>query len=163
MMSHGLSLSEAVANHLSGEVMIIVSVRSGPDRATIGRSTGARYSPEDGLVHLYVSATQWSETVDFARPGGPIAATFTRPDNYLSYQIKGRIQTVAVASDDEVSAAKAYVERVLALMSGLGVTRMQLSHTFAQSQLMRISLMPLELFDQTPGPQAGTRLHEGAQ
>jgi hypothetical protein len=162
-MTAPAGLSDEVVAHLTSEVMIIVSVRAGSDRATIARSTGALYCGDKGWVSLFVSAPQWPETVEYAGVGGLIAATFTRPDNYISYQIKGRIVDIGPATEAETTQAASYVENTLATMARLGVTRVQLSHTFAQGQLVRISFLPRELFIQTPGPQAGLKLYEPAQ
>jgi hypothetical protein len=157
-MSVAIPISHDVISHLTGEVMVITSVRLSDARASIARSAGAAYEPQTGHVQLFISGSQWSETTNAATAGKLIAATFTRPENYVSYQLKGRIVTTEPADEDGNAYARAYVERTLKVMNQLGVTRLQLSHTFATHDLIRITFCPLEIFTQSPGPLAGTSL-----
>ncbi|MFT3997819.1 MAG: hypothetical protein QM667_10460 [Asticcacaulis sp.] len=151
-------LSADIIRHIEGQVMIIFAVRDG-DAAAIGRSAGARALP-DGDIELRVSR-QWRDAANAARIGGFVAATFTAPADYRSYQVKGHITALTPCPDDEARAAETYVTQMLAAMGALGVTRAQLSHTLPLDDLICLRLRPDSLFEQTPGPRAGHPLTEG--
>ncbi|ESQ92955.1 hypothetical protein ABAC460_01520 [Asticcacaulis sp. AC460] len=146
-----MQLTPDIVRHVEGQVMIIAAVRRG-DGAAIARSAGSRVTP-DGEVELYISR-QWVNAVEAAAPGGLIAATFTAPADYRSYQIKGRIVSVTPVAAD--SGPAAYVDDMLTVMAGLGVTLEPLSHTFPLGGLICVRFRPDSLFLQTPGPRAGS-------
>ncbi|EGF92585.1 hypothetical protein ABI_10220 [Asticcacaulis biprosthecium C19] len=85
-----------------------------------------------------------------------IAATFTAPADYRSYQIKGQVISVAPAGPDGEARASLYVDAMLKVMTGLGVSREQLSHTFPLAGLVCVRYRPEAVFVQTPGPKAGS-------
>lgn len=138
--------------------MILIATRNDAHRPMIGRATGARFDAESGRIALLVSASQWPDAVAHALPGTPITATFVMPHNYRAYQIKGPIIDQRPANAIEQARGTSYVEDMLATMGALGVSRLQLSSTLSDRDLVRISYSPRDLFVQTPGPQAGERL-----
>lgn len=150
-----MQLTPDIVSHVEGQVMIIAAVRHG-DGTAIARSAGARVTA-DGEIELYISR-QWVNAVEAAAPGGLIAATFTAPANYRSYQIKGRI--VSVTPVPANSGPAAYVDDMLKVMAGLGVSREQLSHTFPLGEMVCVRYTPDALFLQTPGPNAGSAVTE---
>lgn len=140
--------------------MILIATRNDAHRPMIGRSTGARFDAESGQISLLVSASQWPDAVTHARPGTPISATFVKPDNYKAYQIKGPITDARAADAIEQARGRQYVADMLSEMGALGVSRLQLSSTLSDRDLVRITFIPRDLFIQTPGPEAGRRLGE---
>lgn len=138
--------------------MILIATRNDVHRPMIGRATGARFDAESGRISLLVSASQWPDAVTHARPGTPVSATFVKPDDYRAYQIKGPITAVGEASAIEQARGRQYVADMLSDLGALGVSRLQLSSTLSDRDLMRITFVPRDLFVQTPGPDAGQRL-----
>lgn len=138
--------------------MILIATRNTAYRPMIGRATGARFDAESGQIILLVSASQWPDAVTNAVPGAPITATFVKPDSYQAYQIKGPVIDQKPANAIEQARGTQYVADMLDTMGALGVTRIQLSSTLSDRDLVRISFFPRDLFVQTPGPQAGQRM-----
>lgn len=147
-----------VAALLEGPVMILLSTRDSAHRAGIARGSGVRFDRRNGQIHVLLCRSQWPDVAGNAETGAPIAMTAVRPSDYRAFQIKGVIRSVAPASGEEQQRAMAYVNRMLDVMSELGVTKLQLSHTLTDQDLVRISFLPTDLFAQTPGPGAGQRL-----
>lgn len=147
-----------VASFIEGRVMILIATRNAAHRPMIGRATGARFDAESGRIALLVSASQWPDAVGAARPGLPIAATFVEPATYRAYQIKGPVVDQRPANAVERARGTRYVEDMLRTMGALGVTRLQLSSTLSDRDLVRISFLPRDVFVQTPGPRAGQRV-----
>jgi hypothetical protein len=152
-------IEAGVASFIEGRVMILIATRNAAHRPMIGRATGARFDTESGRITLLVSASQWPDAVAHALPGAPLSATFVKPDSYRAYQIKGPVADQRPANAVEQARGTHYVEDMLDTMGALGVTRLQLSSTLSDRDLVRISFYPRDLFVQTPGPQAGQRLN----
>lgn len=152
-----------VAAFLESPVMILVSTRGSGCRANIARGSGARFDRRKGHIDVLLCRSQWSDVVGNAARGDPIAVTFARPVDYRAFQAKGVIQEIASASEEEQLRATAYVACMLEMMAELGVTKVQLSHTLTDKDLVRISFLPTDLFAQTPGPDAGQRLEQGGR
>lgn len=153
-------LATEVGRFIEGQVMILVATLDDTHRPMIGRGSGARHDSGSGLVHVLVSQSQWPLAAAQARHGRPISTTFVQADTYRSCQIKGIITDFGPADDAAAAWGQQYVREQLALMTGLGVTRLQLSSTLCDRDLVHITFRPTDVFDQTPGPGAGRRLGE---
>jgi hypothetical protein len=152
-----------VAAFLESPVMILVSTRNGARRAFIARGSGVRFDRRRGHIDVLLCRSQWSDVASNAVRGAPIALTVVRPSDYRAFQVKGIVEEVASASEEEQQRATAYVARMLEVMAELGVTKVQLSHTLTDKDLVRISFLPTDLFAQTPGPDAGQRVQLAMQ
>lgn len=152
-----------VAAFLEGPVMILVSTRDGGHRAFIARGSGVRFDRRRGHIDVLLCRGQWPDVAGNAARGAPIAVTVVRPGDYRAFQVKGVIEEVAPASEEEQRRATAYVARMIEVMAELGVTKVQLSHTLTDKDLIRISFLPTDLFAQTPGPDAGQRLEQATE
>ncbi|PSJ63130.1 hypothetical protein [Pseudaminobacter soli (ex Li et al. 2025)] len=151
-------ISADVAAFVESPVMILVSTRDSAHRAFIARGSGIRFDRRHGHLDVLLCRGQWSDVAGNAVRGAPIAVTVVRPSDYRAFQVKGVIQEVASPSEEEQQRATAYVARMLEIMAELGVTKVQLSHTLTDKDLVRISFQPTDLFAQTPGPDAGQRV-----
>ncbi|MDH6232156.1 hypothetical protein M2281_002754 [Mesorhizobium soli] len=152
-----------VAAFIESPVMILVSTRNHAHRAFIARGSGARFDRRRGHIDVLMCRGQWSDVAGNAARGAPIAVTVVRPSDYRAFQVKGVIEEIASASEEEQQRASAYVARMLEILAELGVTKVQLSHTLTDKDLVRISFLPTDLFVQTPGPDAGQRLEQASQ
>lgn len=152
-----------VAAFVESPVMMVVSTRDDAHRAYIARGSGARFDRQTGSIDVLICQSQWSDVARNAVKGAPIAVTFVRPNDYRTFQVKGPIQDVAPASAEEQRRGSAYVACMLDVMGALGVTRLQLSHTLTDADLIRIRFLPVDLFAQTPGPGAGARVGREVQ
>ncbi len=151
-------LEDDVAAFLSGNVMIIAATRDAAMRAHVGRGCGADFDPDVGDLTLLASSTQWPEFHANARSGAPIAMTVCQPDTYKCLQLKGQIIDVSTATEAQMARARRYLDAMLAIMAGLSVSRLQLSTVFSIADLVAIRFWPVDLFIQTPGPEAGERM-----
>ncbi len=155
-------IAPEIAKLITSPTMIIVSTADRHNRPSIGRSAGAHFERVSTMVTLLVSSRQWPAVFVDLEAGSPIAATFVVPQSYQTVQIKGRVETVLPATSEDMAAALAYRAAIQAVMRDTGVSMAQLSHTMAMQDLKRISFLPTDVFNQTPGPQAGSRLRKGA-
>lgn len=153
-------IDDELAKFIQSEVMIIAASRDNAMRATIARFVGARCLPGSGLVDSFVSRAQWPGLPQNLTSGGPLAVTFCRPQDYLTYQLKAQARTATPASDEETAFARHYIARMTAYLQRLGVPPRQCAAWFCDQDLLRIRCEPVAVFQQTPGPAAGSPLGE---
>ena len=145
------------ASFMQSAVMIIVGTCDDALRPQIARAMGAIVDQAAGCVDLIVSQWQWPDTIANARLNGRLAATFARPSDYVSYQVKGRA-TVIPASDGHCASAKRYVESMTASLTGNGLDVRVTIPWLVDREPLVLRLAPEMIFVQTPGDKAGQRL-----
>ncbi|MBY5355960.1 hypothetical protein HFO94_20945 [Rhizobium leguminosarum] len=151
-------LGPQLAEFIESPVMILFATRDEAGRPMIGRGSGVRFDRQSGYLHFLASHCQWPKAVGEALAGRPIATTFVRAADYKAFQIKGRVLEAEPADAAGLALGQAYVAEQLAQMLALGVTRMQLSSTLSDRELVCLTIEPQAIFEQTPGPGAGRRL-----
>lgn len=152
-----MAIDEELAAFMVSPVMIILGSCDAQRMPEIGRAVGADVRAADNRVDLMVSAWQWPATVANVRAGARLAATFARPSDYVSYQVKGHA-TVATATDEQTAAVAQYIERITATLGGLGLSASLVAPWLVNRDLVILSLGIEEIFIQTPGAKAGQRI-----
>jgi len=147
----------SLVRFLSRPVMIILGTVDTASRPEIARAVGVSVEPETGVIDLLVSRWQWPATIANISASGRVAATFSRPSDYETYQIKGRA-TLREAGAADQQIARAYCRDTLAALMELGMTPGLIAHWQSERDLVVVSLTPTQVFIQTPGPTAGQRI-----
>lgn len=151
-------IDSAIAEFVEGAVMTILASRDTGCRPAIGRGVGTRRAAGGQLLDTMVSRAQWPELIGNLSPGDPLAVTFVAPDDYRTFQIKGILESVTPASDDELAFTHEYHRDIHRVLTALGVTEGQIGFWLTDADLYRLRYRPTDVFVQTPGPRAGTRL-----
>jgi len=151
-------VDSAIADFVEGAVMTILASRDERHHPAIGRGLGTRRVGDGRCFDTMVSRAQWPRLVDNLHEGAPLAVTFVKPDDYRTYQVKGVIEAVTPADEDDRALTRAYHGRIFPVLSDLGVTRGQISFWLTDIGLQRLRYRPTDVFLQTPGPRAGARL-----
>jgi hypothetical protein len=147
---------------------LIALIRSHPsiiigtcDRAlvpTMSRGFGARVIDGGDALDVLISCWPGLRAKANIEDGGRIAVTFTSPETFESYQIKGRVTELGDCTpadlDLEADFTKVIRERILALHEPPELVRT----TFTARGLYRVRVVPEAVFLQTPGRDAGERL-----
>lgn len=148
-----------LAAFLESPVMIFLG--TGADGVPeIGRGLGALVEEGGEALHVMVSAWQWPETVANARAHGRITATFARPSDYVSYQVKGRVDLVAPPTPALHACALRYAARIAEALAELGQPPERTAPWRSDRDLFAIRIRPEQVFVQTPGSRAGSLLAE---
>jgi hypothetical protein len=147
-------INQDLAAFMASPVMIILGTRDGALVPEIARAVGAVVRGEEGCVDLVVSEWQWSKTVANVRANGQLAATFARPSDYVSYQVKGHA-TVASATAEHVALARRYIESTASTLGELGLERRVVAPWLVERDLVTLRMSVQEIFVQTPGAKAG--------
>ena len=142
---------------LSGQVLMIIGTCNRSGMPGIARGVGVRI--EDGetdVIRIFFSKSHWPHVTQHVGTGAPVAATFARPADYMTYQMKG---SGAIVSCDEAdrAALKAYRKMVDDNLRG-ALPAEHLAIWLDIYDPLTLRLEVAEVYVQTPGPRAGVRL-----
>ena len=143
-----------LATFMQRSVMIVAATPAG-QRAAIARGAGLRLDEAWTTIDLLVSRAQWPEATRGLRAGQPFAVTLSDPTNYRTFQIKARLAEVADADAEDRAMADDYVGRMSKTLRDLGVEPRQAACWLVTEDVVRLRLIPVSVFRQTPGPDAG--------
>ncbi len=155
----GSLINAELAAFLESPVMIILGT-GGEGVPEIGRGLGALVEKGGEALHVMVSAWQWPETVANARANGRIAATFARPADYVTYQVKGRVDLIAPPTPALHACAMHYAARIAEALAELGQPPERTAPWRSDRDLVALRIRPEQVFVQTPGSRAGSLLAE---
>lgn len=143
-----------LATFMQRPVMIVAATRAGQGPA-IARGVGLRLGEDCATFDLFVSRAQWPEATQDMRAGFPFAVTLSDPTDYRTFQIKARLVDVAPASSTDLAEAERYVRDMSKTLGNLGVEPGQAACWLITEDVVRLRLIPVSVFRQTPGPDAG--------
>ncbi|WP_181704893.1 hypothetical protein [Chthonobacter rhizosphaerae] len=149
-------LDEERRSFVTSPVMIILAGRGADLQPSIGRGLGARVTGDDA-VEIVVSEWQWPQAVADIRRTGAAAATFARPADYVSYQVKGAA-AVRPAMPADTALADRYLEEIGRTLADLGLQPALVAPWFVGRGHVVVRLKILEIYVQTPGRTAGLAL-----
>lgn len=156
----GMTLSEEQIRFIESGVSIGAASRDVRRVPSVSKVVGCRVAVDRRQVTVLVDATQASQLLQDVAACGALAVVFCLPSNHRTLQLKGRdAREVALAPGDAELAAHhrdAFAENLLPLGYALPFARA--THNFQGSQLRALSFTLSDLFEQTPGPNAGMRL-----
>lgn len=145
------------ARFMESAVMIILGACDDALRPQIGRAAGAIVDRATGAVDLVVSGWQWPEIIANVGRNGRLAATFARPSDYVSYQVKGRAAVMPASAAHRACAAR-YVAAMKAILVGNGLDASVTEPWLVMREPAALRLTAEMIFVQTPGDKAGRRL-----
>lgn len=154
-------IDDVLGDFVQGAVMTVIAVDTGAG-VTIARGVGTRRAGEAGLVSL-VSRLQWPHLAEHLKAGAPIAITFVAPEDYRCFQLKGEVQEVGPAGEDDCRLASSYIARMSNRLDRLGVPPRPVAAWLCDRDLLRLRYEVRLVYAQTPGPQAGRPLVEDAR
>jgi len=147
-------ITPGVAAHFDGAVMIIMSSETEGDWPTIGRGMGVR-SRNPGHLDLIFSSHCFAQIARDLRGGCRLAVTISRLQDYVTYQVKGSA-TLVDADEEDVALTEAYRARLTAGFEAMGVPTQLVHEWISGDGLVRAVVAVSEVYNQTPGPRAGT-------
>jgi hypothetical protein len=131
------------------------------DRALVpstGRGFGARIGSDGKTMEVLVARLPAPQTLANFEQTKRIAVTFTQPEDFVSYQLKGHVISCVAPDDKDKQLATTYCETIARRLNAVGAPANVAGLIFLGSDVMRVSFDVIEAFVQTPGKNAGTRL-----
>ncbi|MES3002517.1 MAG: hypothetical protein V4787_17645 [Pseudomonadota bacterium] len=145
-------------------VSAIVASRDAALRPSLMRAMGTRIEDDGGAITVYVSRTQSRQLLQDVAANGHIAVVFSEPSTHRTMQVKATSATMRNADASDVAVLEGYLasmeQELVRINIPLPLTRAMLAHRL--DDVVAIRFEPEFAFDQTPGPQAGTRLSGAA-
>lgn len=158
-----IAINDTVKTFIEGGVSLTIGTCGLDIVPSIARAWGPLVSKDRQSVGLCVVAAASGATLDNLQHNDRAALTFSSPSDYKTLQIKGRVIGTAAADASDCVAVerhrKAFAAAVAAIGPSHGFARAFIERELLSSPaLVKIVLVPEEIFDQTPGPRAGAPL-----
>jgi hypothetical protein len=120
---------------------------------------GTNLTSDDGLTTatVYVPLATSQEMIANVAATKRVAVAATHPIDHCSTQVKGVTTAVRLAREDEKDLVASGIDKFGDILNVLGVPR-RVMRTFTTWPAFAIELRVEEVYDQTPGPNAGARL-----
>ncbi len=131
------------------------------DRAlvpTMSRGFGARVIDGGEALDVLISRWPGSRTLANIEATSRIATTFTSPETFDAYQIKGRSIDWGECTPEDHKLATTYTTQIRERITRLGEPEDLVRVTFSARGLYRVRIAPEAIFLQTPGKNAGQRI-----
>ena len=148
---------------LEGPVSVLVGTRDSRLVPEITRAWGPQVSENRRGISLCVPIATSRKTLDNLEANGEIAATFSLPTTYRTFQLKCHRAMTAEPDSTDLEAVERHRDAFAVVNERLGQSRRDIE-AFWQGEietsaaLVKISFAPEQIFDQTPGPGAGNKL-----
>jgi hypothetical protein len=136
---------------------MLVGTRDAERRPDAVRAVGVRVWPGASQLTVYLAAATSKRAVVNARSTGQLALTMSHPPTHRTYQIKGAVLDVREASSDERAVIDRYIDDFAEVLASVGLPR-HLTRRLTAWPAFAVDLDIAEVFAQTPGPDAGSRM-----
>jgi hypothetical protein len=144
-------------------VSVIVGSRDAALRPSIMRAVGSHVAQGGRAITVFVARHQSRQLLQDIAATGHVAVVFSEPATHRTVQVKATRASLrnATAADEPLLARYlASMEHEIQLVGfAPPLTRAMLAHE--PGEVVAISFEPELAFDQTPGPNAGSRLKGG--
>lgn len=138
-------------------VATVVATRDDELRPEIARAWGPEVSADGGSVTLCLPAPSGSKTLANLDGNGAITATFVLPTTYRAVQLKGTVLDVREPTPEQLTRVEEHIAAFIDQAERLGITPNQVQ-ALVEPEYVAVAFAVRELYDQTPGPSAGSRL-----
>jgi hypothetical protein len=148
---------------LEGGVSVVVGTRDADLVPEITRAWGLLVSKDRKSISLCVPFATSQKTFDNLAGNGQMTVCCALPTSYKTVQLKGLCISTADPSRADLAAVKRHREAFGRMNNRIGFPRQQ-SEIFWRKELetspalIKLRFVPEQIFDQTPGPEAGSRL-----
>jgi hypothetical protein len=156
-------LHDEIKAFLESGVSVLIGTRDLELVPEITRAWGPWVSEDRGSVHLCVPLATSGRTLDNLAGNGRIAVSCALPTNLRSVQLKGTCVETTEPDAADLAAVERHREAFAALNERIGVPRQRIETLWKREleplpALVKLRFVPEQIFDQTPGPDAGSPL-----
>ena len=156
-------LPTEVESFIQRGVSIMLGTRDAALVPELVRAWGPRVSRDRTSVSLCVARAVSARTLDNLQDNGRVAATFASPGNSTAIQMWGRCIQTGRARRQDLAAVEAHRAAFIEMNKGLGVPPAFIEALWQRElagspRMVTIRFVAEQIFNQTPGPDAGLRL-----
>ena len=152
-----VSLPDELVELVESGVTILVGTRDARLRPECVRAVGASVRGDRRAIRVVLNEATSARTAANAAAGSPVAVTFSRAADHRTVQLKGRCLRVGAGTPEDHELARRYLSAFTEALYVVGVSR-ALARRLRVEPCLAIEVEVGELFQQTPGPEAGQRL-----
>jgi hypothetical protein len=158
-----VSISAELKAFLESGVSVVVGTRDADLVPEITRAWGVLVSKDRKSISLCVPLATSQKTLDNLAGNGQITVCCSLPTSYKTVQLKGQCVETADPRRADLTAVERHREAFGRLNDRIGFRRQRVE-TFWQRELetspvlVKLRFVPEQIFDQTPGPDAGSPL-----
>jgi hypothetical protein len=151
-------LNKKMVDMINAHPLIIIGTC---DRALVpatSRGFGVRLNAERTAMDVLVTRWPSPQTRTNIELTGRVAVTFTDPETYVSYQIKGKGASCLEVNPDDLGLADAYCKAIGSRLIAIGAPANVVGLIYMAKNIFRVTCTIESLFLQTPGKDAGRKL-----
>ena len=152
-------LSAEMAAFIEAGVSILVGSRDATLAPECLRAIGARVENSSEIT-VFLPAATARATVTNLLDNGRIAVCFSQIADHRTHQLKGRVVSIAMADEDCRATVDRYRRAIAQELAAVGLPQ-HLTFRIHHWPCWAVRFQVDDLFDQTPGPDAGIRLAAG--
>ena len=150
-------ITPELAAFIESGISVLVGTRDARLRPDCVRGAGVRADPEAGTLSVFLPAASSERALANLADNRRIAVTVTRAIDHRSLQVKGGALEVRPATAEERQEIARYLELLAVDWGHVGVPR-QATKSMNHWPAFLVTLRCEALFEQTPGPGAGSPL-----
>lgn len=153
-------LTDDIARFMQSGISISVASRDVRRVPSLARAAGCHVSADCQQVTLLLLPSQARQLLADISSTGVIAVVFSSPSTNRTLQVKGSLLALREATADDIDVAAKQRELFANVLIPLGYAH-DLAfavHCRDTSDMKAVTFTATDLFEQTPGPKAGTRL-----
>lgn len=147
-------IDQLLATFLEGGVGVHIGTRNADLEPSGARAISVKVEKDRQHLLVFISEVAASRVLPDLKANGQAALTFARPTDERACQVKGLFVDVREVHDDERAHARQQWSDFLDNLEYIGIPRAA-SRTWVDAPDSAIRLRVTEVFDQTPGPNAG--------
>ncbi len=158
-----VAISAELKAFLEGGVSVVVGTRDADLVPEVTRAWGVLVSKDRKSISLCVPLATSQKTLDNVAGNGQITVCCSLPTNYKTVQLKGQCMGTTDPRRADLAAVERHREAFTRLNARIGFPRQRIE-TFWRRELetspvlVKLCFVPKQVFDQTPGPDAGSPL-----
>lgn len=150
-------MNERLLKGLEPGVSAIVGSVDADGNPACCRAVGLRTEDDLATVTVFVPIATSKETIANVKATGRLAVVTTHPISHCATQLKGMVERTRVARDDEHAFIEAFFGGFGGVLNTIGYPP-RVTRSVVQWPALALEMRVDEIYEQSPGPKAGSRL-----
>jgi predicted pyridoxine 5'-phosphate oxidase superfamily flavin-nucleotide-binding protein len=150
-------IPDSIVQLLQTGVSVMVGTRDASLMPECTRAWGIHVAADRGSVTILLATTFAGKTLGNLHENGMVAVTCTRPTDHITCQLKGLVRSIKPVTSVERELSKRWHRDFSAELRAIGISS-TLSEGWIVEPAVAVDITVTEVFDQTPGPGAGSKV-----
>ena len=156
-------ITDELKTYLESGPSVVVGTRDMALVPEIARAWGVRVAEDGRSVDLCIPMATIGKTLENLANNGQLAISFAVPISLYSVQMKGTGIDAGEADADDIAAVEHHREAFASVNERVGMPRNVIERFWRReletsSLFVKLHFVPGQIFNQTPGPSAGSEI-----